>query len=459
MPVMSSAAQWSITPALTLSETYTNNVNVGGAGVAEDEFVTQISPSISLSGKGRNLTLDLSYNMQNLLYAKNSDRNTTYHQLKANALATLVDDALFVDMSSSVSQQAISLRDRAPSDNLSISNNRTDVITFHMSPYLRHAFGDVATTELRYGYDKVAYNDTGFESESNSYSAKINSGATFNTFPWGLGYTSSQLNSGTKLEMYTANLRYVASRKLTFTAAGGYENNEYETTRFQQQPSGAFWNAGLIWNLSSRTSLQGGYGKRFFGNNYSLNVNHRTRRSTWLVSYVESVTTLNLMRPESRVFIITDASTGNAFIDPRTGLPILVNVIIPTLTNDVYVGKRWQGALSYRLKRNSFNALLFSERRLFEKSDESQKLQGGNATWGLQLAPYSHLSLNGGLQHIEYSIGNQIDDFWNAGVALSHDIQHDVKGTVEFGHIARSSNKSINDYSENRIVARLSITF
>ena len=463
MPALSWAAEWSVSPSLTLSETYTNNVNIGGTGNEQSEFITQINPAISLNGTGRRLRLDLSYNMQNVLYAKNDSRNTTFHQLRAHALATLVEDTLFVDTSASIGQQAISLRESAPVDNLTLSNNRTDAITFHISPYLRHAFGDVATTELRYGYDKTHYEATGFGSESNAYSARITSGATFKTFPWGLGYSqqdipaSKQVASSIKYETYTADLRYVASRKLIFTTSGGYENNEYGTS-LQRKPSGAFWNAGLIWSPSGRTSLQASYGKRFFGNNYALNAKHATRRSTWNLSYTENITTINTLRPESRIFMISDGA-GGVFIDPQTGLPILVSLIIPTLTNDVYISKRWQIAMGYKLKRNDFNFSLFNERRLFGGSGELQRVQGANVSWGLQLAPHSNLSINSGSQNIKYSLDNQADDFWHIGMTLSHAIQHDVKGAIEFRHAVRNSNNSINESTENRIVARLTVTF
>ena len=467
MPAMTWAAQWSGTSSLTLSETYTSNVNIGSAGDEQDEFITQINPAITLSGRGRGLQLDFSYNMQNLLYARNDDRNATFHQLRAHALATLVENALFVDMASSVNQQAISLRERAPTDNLTISSNRTDTIASHISPYLRHAFGDVATTELRYGYDKVYYDATGADSESNSYSATISSGVTFKTFPWSLGYSRQQIHASgqqaqtpsARFEMYSANLNYVASRKLTFTTAGGYENNDYETSAARQKPGGAFWNAGLIWGPTSRTSLQASYGKRFFGNNYAFGANHMTRRSTWRLSYAENVTAVNLLQPESRVFMIADASTGNIFVDPQTGLPILATVIIPTLTSDVYVSKHWQASLGYQLKRNNFSLLLFNERRFFERTDELQRFNGGNALWGLQLAPHSRASLNTGWQHIEYSLDGQVDDFWHAGMTLSHDIQDRVKGAIELYHSTRNSSKPANEFSDNRVVARLTMTF
>lgn len=464
MPTLSWAAKWSATSSVTLAETYTSNVNIGSIGNEQNDFITQINPAISLTGTGRRLKLDLSYNMQNVLYAKNNSRDTTFHQLRAHALATVVDDLLFVDTSASINQQAISLRGSAPIDNLILSNNRTDVIIFHISPYLRHAFADVATTELRYGYDRTHYEETGFGSESNTYSAKITSGAAFKTFPWGLAYSqqdtpaSKRVASHIKFETYTADLRYVASRKLTFTTSGGYENNEYGATQLQRRPSGAFWNAGLIWSPSNRTSTRASIGKRFFGNTYALGANHATRHSTWNLSYTENVATINMLRPESRIFMIADGA-GDVFIDPQSGLPILAAFLVPTLTNEVYISKVLQASIGYKLKRNNFNLSLFNERRLFERSGELQKIHGANVSWTVRVAPHSNLSINSGSQNIEYSLDNQVDDFWHIGMTLIHDIQRDVKGAIDIRHAERNSNRSVNESSENRIAARLTVTF
>ncbi len=464
MPTLSWASKWAATPSLTLSESYTSNVNIGGIDNEQSDFITEINPAISLNRAGRRLKLDLSYNMQNVLYAKNDSRNTTFHQLRAHALATVVENLLFVDTSASINQQAISLLQAAPIDNLSLSNNRTDVIIFHISPYLRHAFADVATTELRYGYDRTHYEATGFGSESNTYSARINSGSAFKTFPWGLGYSqqdtpaSKRVASHVKFETYTADLRYVASRKLTFTTSGGYENNETGILPFQRQPSGVFWNAGLIWSPSNRTSARASIGKRFFGNTYALGANHVTRHSTWNLSYTENLATINMLRPESRIFMIADGA-GDVFIDPQSGLPILATLLIPTLTNEVYISKLLQASIGYKLKRNNINISLFNERRLFERSGELHNIQGTNVSWTVRLAPHSNLSINSGSQNIQYSLDNQVDEFWNFGMTLDHDIQHDVKGAIDFRHAERSSNRSINESSENRIAARLTVTF
>ena len=281
------AMDWNVKPSLNLSETYSDNIPLAPRGKEQSEFVTQINPGVSLTGDAPRLKLNLNYRMQNLFYAKDSSRNNIRHQLSANGTATLIEDTFFVDASSSIGQRLISGTGPVPLDNVSVTGNTTDVITYRVSPYLRHNFGSAASTEVRYSYDAVNYQIGGFNSTSNTISASLKSGPSFDQIPWGLNYRQQKIGSegagrpDVKFEMLTGNVSYILSRKFSLIAQGGYEQNSYAFAASGQRPSGSFWSAGANWAPTSRTSLQATYGKRFFGTTYSFNLNHSTRRTNW----------------------------------------------------------------------------------------------------------------------------------------------------------------------------------
>ena len=87
------AVEWEFTPTLQLKETYTDNVRLSNTN-EESDFITQVNPGISIVGLGPHLRFNTRYVMQNLLYAKESDRNATNHQLNANGNAELLPDHL-----------------------------------------------------------------------------------------------------------------------------------------------------------------------------------------------------------------------------------------------------------------------------------------------------------------------------------------------------------------------------
>lgn len=466
VPGVSVAAEWKVTPTLNLMETYSDNIGLAPRGRETDEFITQINPGISLQGTGRRLTLNLNYTMQNLFYLKNDQRNRINHQLNSNATATLIEDKLFVDGGVSIRQQPTSLTGPISFDNLSLINNRTNVTTYRISPYLRHAFDSFAVSEVRYGYNKVDFGTRGFDSESNQYSARLSSGPSFNRVPWGLSYNQTIINydasriPDTKFEVVTGQLSYILSRKFSVFANGGYEDNDYAFAAGRQRPSGPFWNAGATWSPTTRTSLRASYGKRFFGNNYSLNLTHKTRNSSWQLSYVEDTVTMRQLLFEQRFgLVFIDPITSRPTTDTRTAIPFVFEFNAPFLTNDVFIRKRWQGSAGYRLKRNDLNLTLFKEHREFQTRPETQDIWGGQATWGLQFGPYTKLAVGSGLQRLDLPFQGRKDDLWNLTASVSRNLQPNLTGAIEYRYLMRDSNVSSAEYRENRITARIGMTF
>ncbi len=465
-PAIVHAMDWNVKPSLNLSETYSDNITLAPRGREQSEFITQINPGVSLTGDAARLKLNLNYRMQNLFYAKDSSRNNIRHQLFANGTATLVEDTFFVDASSSIGQRLISGTGPIPMDNVSVTGNTTDVVTFRVSPYLRHNFGSTASTEVRYSYDTVNYQAGGFNSASNTISANLKSGPSFNQIPWGLTYRQQKISyagsgrSDVKFEMLTGNVSYILTRKFSLIAQGGYEQNSYIVAAAGQRPSGVFWSAGANWAPTSRTSLQATYGKRFFGTTYSFNLNHTTRRTSWQASYTQNVTTVRQLEFERQFFVAVNPATGNPFVDPITGFPILLARNVPELTNDVFIIKRLQGTVGYSPGKNSFTLSVFDQRFEFQNSPRVDESYGGQGSWTLRLAPNTQSITTAGWQHTDFGAPlNRQNSFWNAGIGLSRNMNPHLTGRLDYRYFTNDPSISGAGYAENRVIASLNMTF
>jgi uncharacterized protein (PEP-CTERM system associated) len=404
--------------------------------------------------------------MQNLFYAKDSSRNNIRHQLFASGTATLVEDTFFVDASSSIGQRIISGTGPVPLDNVSVTGNTTDVITYRVSPYLRHNFGSAASTEVRYSYDAVNYQIGGFNSTSNTISASLKSGPSFDQIPWGLNYRQQKIGyegagrPDVKFEMLTGNVSYILSRKFSLIAQGGYEQNSYAFAASGQRPSGPFWSAGANWAPTSRTSLQATYGKRFFGTTYSFNLNHSTRRTNWQASYTQNVMTVRQLEFERQFFVVANPTTGNPFVDPVTGLPLLLALNIPTLTNDVFIIKRLQGSVGYSPGRNNFTLTFFDQRLEFQNNPRVDESYGGQGSWSLRLAPNTQAITTAGWQRTDFGAPlNRQNTFWNMGVGLSRSINPRLTGRVNYRYFTSATSVAGTGFDENRITASLNMIF
>jgi uncharacterized protein (PEP-CTERM system associated) len=122
------AGDWDITPRISVAEIFSDNINLDDDD-KESDLVTEITPGISIHGEGGLLKADIDYQMQNAIYASNSDANGTFHQLDAFANAELAKNLFFVDASSTMGQALISADNTVSTGNLNNAGNRTDFAT------------------------------------------------------------------------------------------------------------------------------------------------------------------------------------------------------------------------------------------------------------------------------------------------------------------------------------------
>ena len=83
-------------------------------------------------------------------------------------------------------------------------------------------------------------------------------------------------------------MRWAATEQFSLTALGGYDSYDYQS--LGGNSGGQAWQLGVDWQPSARTRLQASAGKRYYGNSYSLQAQHRARVSVWTASYNDSVT-------------------------------------------------------------------------------------------------------------------------------------------------------------------------
>ncbi|BBJ22891.1 TIGR03016 family PEP-CTERM system-associated outer membrane protein [Candidatus Nitrotoga sp. AM1P] len=492
LPACSTAADWKISPRLNLLETYTDNVTLATKGNEKSDFITQINPGISLIGTGTRLKVNVDYTMQNLFYANEQSRNRTVHQLRASENAELIKNFFFLDSTASISQRNISLLGPITDNNENITNNRTNVKTYSISPYIRHNFSNFASTQARYTHNAV-YTDVGAFSgrKSDTILLSLTSGSAFRTLGWGLNYNKQKLDfldRSIENERYTGNLRYRISSKFSLTGTSGYQKFSY--TSLTGVSAGSFWTAGFAWTPAERTSITANTGKAFFGTTYMLRASHRTRRSAWSLNYNQDITTtrdqffippttdtenfLNqlwmsnipdpVMRQQTVENFIRDNGLSASIFDP-----------VNFLTNQFFLQKRLQASVAFSGARNTLVFSIFHMLReaqtLGDVNDASIigtsniglnrniKQIGGNALWNWKIGPRTNANV--GVMYLKSSLlaTGREDDTKTFRAGLTRQLQPKLNGAVNFRHIERTSNQIGSDYRENALIASLSMRF
>lgn len=379
-------ADWRATPTLTVSEIWTDNVNLTEDDLAYSDLITQVSPGFKLSNRTRRLTFDASAQLNTFYYLHDSDKrsrdgspsgdnpdvNSVQTSYRANMRGELAQDLFFVDATASRGQQNISAFGPRASNDAYSRNNRTDIESWSISPFLVHRFGSTASGQLRYTRDSVGGGEQiGFRrTGGDTIQASLASGTSFRTVGWGINYTDQELNGGrygdSSTQNLAANLSYMVSARLALLANAGYDRYEYEGLGGGDQ--GANWSLGFRWTPSARTTLQATAGRHFYGNTGSLLAMHRTRHTSWNLTYGDTITTSRQQFLLPQTFDtagLLDGMFASAYPDPveraqvvqaymqQNGLPPSLSDSINYLSNRFMRQKLLRASMVYRKGRSS----------------------------------------------------------------------------------------------------------
>ncbi len=483
------AGEWDITPRLSVAEVYSDNINLDDND-KESDLITEITPGLSVHGQGGRLSVDFDYQLQNTIFIDNSDANGSFHQLSADATAELAKDLFFLDASSSMGQAIIDADETFSVGNLNTAGNRTDFITYSLSPYLQPHFGGYADATLRYTYSDIAYDEGASDGAQDRFDASIVSGRKFGPLSWSANYEFADVerddSSDERFENADASARYRINDQFSLVAYGGYSNDELQTTEAIE--NGSYWSLGAFWQPSRyysieatkgerqetaslglyptrRTSLLINYRDREVGTNpgavWSGSLQHRTRRTTWSANYLEDTTTEQQLRLlADSIFLGIDPLTGEINTNPQPGDLVVEVPIDPvfSLTNEVIERERASASVGMKTGRSGLQFTVFDERRTRLTSLTEEHTRGLSASWNRRVAPRTNSTLTGSWQRFS-DVDDTDSDFWYVQAQLRRQIRPKLNGSVEYRFTRQDDDDDLNDYDENRVMARLTAYF
>jgi uncharacterized protein (PEP-CTERM system associated) len=483
------AADWTFTPRIGLRETYSDNINLAPSGQERSDFVTEVMPGFTLNAKGRRSQFNIDYNGDAVSYARGTAGTNYQNALNAFGHAELKDDLLFLDANAGISNLSASPFGAQANNSIYATNNRTEVRSYTISPYLRKRFQNYADVEARYAHDGVSSDFGGFATYNNDrFSLSANSGEAFGRVGWSGIYQRNQSSysnlSSTNSDYANASLRYALTSQFALTGSVGYERYGYNFTT--EEPKGASWSVGFAWQPSPRSSLTASAGRRFYGNAYSLNGVLRNRYTVWNASYDESVTTTgaqlaNTVSISTTTFLdqlfaaqIPDAAQRAQAVAAyirAAGLPATLAYQLPGLSNSFFLQKRAQASVGFNISHSTIlltaystvnspqsvqqsgNAL-FSANNVAFSPDTHQT--GLSALWTLRLAPQTTLNVNSQYYRTSSSSIDRVDHNELFTVGLSRQFLPKVSGTVELRRY-QGTYGGVGNFRENAVSAYLSM--
>jgi hypothetical protein len=497
IPLNVFAFDWRLRPSLSMSEMFSDNLELSD-NAKKSGFVSEVAPGISIQGVSPWSNLNLNYRLQGLYNAGGRDAVDINHQLQFNSLYQALRNTLFLQTSSSISQQNSS-NSFIATDNLTGNSGRIESRNYSISPYWTPRFGQYASGLFKVGYDKSSFDNANSsidnsstlgisDSESFLKQANLSSGSKFNSVKWNLGYSSNEQSrvSGNDVlfEQYHGDTRYYFNRKYNIFFQGGYENNDYQTLN-DSINNGFFYTFGGQWSPSQYYSLEAGYGNNKHitvrynpssnltsnityrnkdvglnrGDSWDANLNYRLQQGNINFTYSQETTTVQQQ-------LLNYTGQFNVFdqnnIDP---LNPLLNLNSPSFVDSVMINKNARLSFNFTTGKSTYNAAIYNTRRSYElsASDQDDDVYGATAGWQWQFQPRINFYLQPTWQSIDNSTaGNKRYD---VALGLSRAIPINLgrpltmNTRIEFRHINQSSDLSTNDYMENRATANFAVLF
>ena len=413
---------WVITPSVSVEGTYTDNANL--AANKKADFITRLSPGITLDGKGGRASASLNYQWQFNRYAENSAPNGQHRSLAARGKLELVDQWLFVEGSHNIARSTVSAFGTQSVGNELTNANRSETAGYSISPYIQGRLAGVADYQLRYTGTSVR-SDTGplsggAASTTRSWAGRL-SGAT-PLVPLGWSFNASQQvasqNTGvdTRSSSLVGTLTYQIDPQVRLHASAGRQSDNYLNPAQQQRTTTGL---GLDWAPTERTQVALKKDRNAAGNGFGVDFSHRTALTAWKFSDSRSITipTPQLTRaPTGTAYDLLYQQLASSFPDPvargaeanrqlaQAGIAADAQIFGPLLTSQAYVQRRQQASVALNGANNTviFAVDRSNSERLgtgigvaddFALSSDIRQ-SGFNTSWAHKLTPDSALTLN-----------------------------------------------------------------
>jgi uncharacterized protein (PEP-CTERM system associated) len=355
------------------------------------DVFTVISPNLRVSGDTSRLKVNLNYAPLASVYAQNPSQTRFDQYGNGTALATLVPEAVFLDLRGSVTQQSRTGGYGQTRNTLALNrNDQVQTAAFSVTPYAEHRFGGLGTARLGYSLARTIESGYGSQNNLNTTQALVfNNGfgaignlttqrerASFVTGE-NLGrvndtvvleavqYSGVAAYRGAHRNQATNDIGYAVTRTVTALAGFGYQD-----LRFNGVPgvriSEPIWSVGGRLTPNPDSSITITYGRRDGFNAAAVDGAYSpTARTRVFVRYATGLTTD--AEEQQNLLATTNVGPTGLLVDSVTGAPVSSSSGAFGTQNGLY-----------RLRRFSITGLLLLNRDSVSVSLEQDDRQSIN---------------------------------------------------------------------------------
>ncbi|MEO0399757.1 MAG: hypothetical protein AAF224_10115 [Pseudomonadota bacterium] len=261
---------------------YTDNINLGRDGTEQDEFIASTVFTANAIYSAPRFTGLMSADVDLSYLTEQADFNVNQRVAGAGTF-TVSENLAYFDVSGSTSRQLVGDNARFSQNLNAARDQRTNVHSFSLSPYLNRRFEDKSAAELRYRFSQVFVGDQNNavlagllnDSRAHEVTASYNTGEKLDRLTIGVtayGARTEEYGSADGLEFdfeqgtLLGEVEYEITPRFSLTGAVGVDeirSDAPETLIPTEDLSGLFWRSGFRYRPGRKTDIRLEYGRRY----------------------------------------------------------------------------------------------------------------------------------------------------------------------------------------------------
>ena len=459
---LASAGDWVFDHSTTVELSHVDRSGIDGYSGQ----ILQATPNLHLHGEGGRVKGDIFYTPTMSVGTNDTDPKFLTHVGTGTGRLEAVKDRFFIGADASARLTG-SDSSGAQVDAVNFnSDGGQQSYSFGLMPeYFQHLnrYADFAS---RNRFDWVTYsgNDSGGGGSDGSRGQTLNASIVgaryFNAFNWSLNATQRKIfydgdQDDDTRNYYDARLGYRFNPRWAVDGSVGYEDNDIQTDR--DDTNGATWDVGARWTPNPRTSVGVTYGDRYFGERYSGDISHRTRRTQLSAGFSRDVTNRREQQLVDSFFFLEDGN-GNPVLGPD-GNPISVNNPQLQNTDEDFINTQFRAAMTITGRRTSVTITGNVSNRDYEVSNDSEDSYRLTVSARRDLGSSYNVTLTGSTDHVDGDGVDGDNDTQDVRFTLSKNLSPRTSTALELGYRDYNDDIPGESYTEKRIGISFTTTY
>jgi len=461
------AAKWRFEPRISANVTYTDNVDLDD-NVKQSDLVLRVEPGFFVKAEGDRLKLEASYDGSFLSFVDDG-RTEWRNHLRSKFLVEPFENYFFISGSAVMAEPFVDETSSVTFSSDNISRNRRRVMSFGISPYLRHRVGHLADVEWRYELRHVRVQDPDVDDPTPRYienytghvgQVTVDSGDRFNRLHWNLlgRYEDTTREGGGRNGdevRVEGDIEYRVLSWLGVLGSAGWQR--LKDPDLISNINDFIWDAGLRINPTRNTDIIVTYGRDNGDNRFAAKAFYKRKRIRVGITYANEIS-----RSQRRFSqVVGDASfdPNDIYVDPF-GSALEPDDAVYGFQNETFRSRRVLLQLMYEHRRTRIDLDGYYEERSFDLT--MQEVREYNVRVRINRDFNKHLrgTVDLRYRHTDFDRGpSRMDDFYGIRTSLIYQFSEDLSGRLSYIFSTLNSNISTNNRTENVIVAWMRTTF